>query len=165
MSTGNASFWEAVKGAAQSLRSAKLRSFLTLLGIILATATLISVMSVISGMDVVVAQNITDLGADGYTVARIMMMQWDPKKFLEMQRRNPQLNQDEFDFLRSRVTLTSQMGLSAERGEHRDHQQLPGGHRPILFGNRRRPAHGGSLHRPRHPGQVFRRRRCAGQDD
>jgi putative ABC transport system permease protein len=116
MSTGNASFWEAVKGAAQSLRSAKLRSFLTLLGIILATATLISVMSVISGMDVVVAQNITDLGADGYTVARIMMMQWDPKKFLEMQRRNPQLNQDEFDFLRSRVTLTSQMGLSAERG-------------------------------------------------
>jgi len=47
-----ASFWEAVKGAAQSLRAAKLRSFLTLLGIILATTTLISVMSVISGMDV-----------------------------------------------------------------------------------------------------------------
>jgi putative ABC transport system permease protein len=59
---------------------------------------------------------VTDLGANGYTVARIMMMQWDPKKFLEMQRRNPLLNQDEFDFLRSRVTLTSQMGLSAERG-------------------------------------------------
>ena len=38
MNTANASFWEAVKGAAQSLRSAKLRSFLTLLGIILAMA-------------------------------------------------------------------------------------------------------------------------------
>jgi putative ABC transport system permease protein len=115
MSTGNASFWEAVKGAAQSLRSAKLRSFLTLLGIILATTTLISVMSVISGMDVVVAQNVTDLGANGYTVARIVMMQWDPKKFLEMQRRNPLLNPEEFNFLRSQVTLSSQMGLSAER--------------------------------------------------
>ncbi len=115
MNTANASFWEAVKGAAQSLRSAKLRSFLTLLGIILATTTLISVMSVISGMDVVVAQNVTDLGANGYTVARIVMMQWDPKKYLEMQRRNPLLNQEEFGFLRSRVTLSSQMGLSAER--------------------------------------------------
>src|SRR5664280_1821751 len=83
---------EAVFVAAGSLRSSKLRSFLTLLGIILATTTLISVMSVISGMDVVVAQNVTDLGANGYTVARIVMMQWDPKKYLEMQRRNPLLN-------------------------------------------------------------------------
>jgi ABC-type lipoprotein release transport system permease subunit len=44
----HASFWEAVKGAVQSLRGSKLRSFLTLLGIILATTTLIAVMSVIS---------------------------------------------------------------------------------------------------------------------
>ena len=98
MADSHASFWEAVAGAAQSLRSAKLRTFLTLLGIILATTTLISVMSVISGMDVVVAQNITDMGADGYMVARIVMMQWDPKKYLEMLRRNPQLSREEFDF-------------------------------------------------------------------
>ena len=39
----HASFWEAVVGAVQSLRSSKLRSFLTLLGIILATTTLICV--------------------------------------------------------------------------------------------------------------------------
>ena len=49
----HASFWEAVVGAVQSLRGSKLRSFLTLLGIILATTTLIAVMSVISGMNVV----------------------------------------------------------------------------------------------------------------
>jgi putative ABC transport system permease protein len=114
MADSHASFWEAVTGAAQSLRSAKLRTFLTLLGIILATTTLISVMSVISGMDVVVAQNITDMGADGYLVARIVMMQYDPKKYLEMLRRNPQLSREEFEFLRSRVTLTGEMGMSAE---------------------------------------------------
>ena len=51
MKTTHASFWEAVTGAVQSLRGSKLRSFLTLLGIILATTTLIAVMSVISGMD------------------------------------------------------------------------------------------------------------------
>ena len=76
-------------GATQSLRSASSRTFLTLLGIILATTTLISVMSVISGMNAVVAQNVLDMGADGYVVERIVMMQWDPKKYLEMLRREP----------------------------------------------------------------------------
>ena len=52
----NASFGEAVSGAALSLRGSKLRSFLTLLGIILATTTLIAVMSVIDGMNVYVAR-------------------------------------------------------------------------------------------------------------
>jgi len=106
MTTHNASFWEAVKGAVQSLRSSKLRSFLTLLGIILATTTLIAVMSVISGMDRVIADNVSGMGADGYTVVRIFFTQRDPKKFLELLRRNPQLSREEFDFLRSRVTLT-----------------------------------------------------------
>src|SRR6478609_33571 len=49
-----ASFFEAAKVALDSLRGSKLRSFLTLLGIILSTTTLISVMAVIHGMDVVV---------------------------------------------------------------------------------------------------------------
>ena len=44
MKTSHASFWEAVSGATKSLRGSKLRSFLTLLGIILATTTLIAVM-------------------------------------------------------------------------------------------------------------------------
>jgi putative ABC transport system permease protein len=115
MTTHNASFWEAVKGAVQSLRSSKLRSFLTLLGIILATTTLIAVMSVISGMDRVIADNVSSMGADGYTVTRIFMTQRDPKKFLELLRRNPQLSREEFDFLRSRVTLTKEIGMQAGR--------------------------------------------------
>jgi putative ABC transport system permease protein len=112
----HASFWEAVAGAIQSLRSSKLRSFLTLLGIILATTTLIAVMSVISGMDVYIAENVSKMGADGYRVTRIMMTQWDPKKFMEMLRRNPQLSNDEFDFLKDRARLTSEIGMVANRG-------------------------------------------------
>jgi putative ABC transport system permease protein len=115
MTTHNASFWEAVKGAVQSLRSSKLRSFLTLLGIILATTTLIAVMSVISGMDRVIADNVSSMGADGYTVTRIFMTQRDPKKFLELLRRNPQLSREEYDFLRSRVTLTREIGMQSGR--------------------------------------------------
>jgi putative ABC transport system permease protein len=111
----HASFWEAVIGALQSLRGSKLRSFLTLLGIILATTTLIAVMSVISGMDVYIAENVSKMGADGYRVTRIVMMQWDPKKYLDMLRRNPQLTREEFAFLKSHAMLTSEMGMVANR--------------------------------------------------
>jgi putative ABC transport system permease protein len=112
----HASFWEAVKGALHSLRGSKLRSFLTLLGIILATTTLIAVMSVISGMDVYIAQNVSSMGADGYRVQRIVMMGFDPKKYMEMLRRNPQLSREEYEFLRQRLTMTREIGISAGRG-------------------------------------------------
>jgi putative ABC transport system permease protein len=130
----HASFWEAFSGAGASLRANKLRSFLTLLGIILATTTLIAVMSVIRGMNVYIAQNVSNMGADGFRVRRILMMQWDPKKFLEMQRRNPELTREEFEFLRTHVTLTREFGLEASRNveahngkDHLDGVQLIGG--------------------------------------
>src|SRR5258708_19879292 len=97
----NASFWEAVLGAAASLRSSKLRTFLTLLGIILATTTLIAVMSVIRGMDNYIADTVADMGVDGFRVKRLVMIgQWDPKKYLEMVRKNPQLTHTDFDFVK-----------------------------------------------------------------
>jgi putative ABC transport system permease protein len=111
----HASFWEAVAGAVHSLRGSKLRSFLTLLGIILATTTLIAVMSVISGMDRYIAENVSKMGADGYRVTRITMMQWDPKKFIEMTRRNPQLSRDEFEFLKTHTRMTGEIGMVTSR--------------------------------------------------
>jgi putative ABC transport system permease protein len=111
-----ASFWEAAKLAVDSLRSSKLRSFLTLLGVILATTTLIAVMSVIHGMDIYIAETVSDMGADGYRVVRMAFLgDWDPKKFLELQRKNPLLNEDEFQFLRSNVTLTRELGMMTSR--------------------------------------------------
>jgi putative ABC transport system permease protein len=131
----NASFGEAVTGAVVSLRGSKLRSFLTLLGIILATTTLIAVMSVIDGMNVYVAQNVSSMGADGFKVRRIIMMGvWDPKKYLEMLRRNPELSKEEFEFLRRNTHLVRELGMSVSRTvsvhtgkEHRDNVQLIGG--------------------------------------
>lgn len=107
---------EAFSIALASLRSSKLRSFLTLLGIILSTTTLIAVMAVINGMNVYVAEKIADLGADGFVVTRFAFFgDWDPKKFLELQRKNPQLRPDEFDFLKSKVTLVKDMGMTTDR--------------------------------------------------
>jgi putative ABC transport system permease protein len=114
----HASFWEAVTVAAGSLRASKLRTFLTLLGIILATTTLIAVMSVIHGMNRYVARIITDeVGADAYHVARMIMIgQRDWKKWAEAQRRNPELSPAEFEFLQDHVTMTRAIGMQAWRG-------------------------------------------------
>ena len=112
-----ASFFEAAKVALDSLRGSKLRSFLTLLGIILSTTTLISVMSVIHGMDVVVATSASTMGTEGFRVVRFAFIgNWDPKKFLEYQRKNPQLSLEEYEFLKSHVTLVKEMSPSAQRG-------------------------------------------------
>jgi putative ABC transport system permease protein len=99
-----------------SLRSSKLRSFLTLLGIILATSTLIAVMSLIHGMDLCIAEKVSDMGADGFRVARMAFPgDWDPKKYLELLRQNPELRAEEYDFIRSRATLLKDIALSSCR--------------------------------------------------
>ena len=114
--TRNASFLESARLAMDSLRSSKLRSFLTLLGIILATTTLIAVMSIINGMNLYIAENVSNMGADGFTVVRMAFIgNWDPKKFLEFQRKNPQLKVAEFEFLKSKATLVREIGMSIGR--------------------------------------------------
>ncbi len=111
-----ASFWEAVSVAAGSLRTSKMRSFLTLLGIILATTTLIAVMSVINGMNVYIAQNVSDMGVDGFRVRRALMLgHFDAKKWLEMQKKNPQLSRAEFNFLKAKATMVRELGMEAYR--------------------------------------------------
>src|ERR1700730_2779639 len=104
-----ASFREATSVAADSLRSSKLRSFLTLFGIFFGTTTLIAVMSVIHGMDVYIANSVSSMGADGLRIVRIAFLgNFDPKKFLELQKKNPQLSPEEFDYLKSSTTLVSE---------------------------------------------------------
>src|SRR5665811_1394638 len=112
----HASFWEAVKGALHSLRGSKLRSFLTLLGIILATSTLIAVMSVIRGMDLYIANAVSNMGANGFRIVRLAIIgQVDPKKYLELQRRNPELRVEEYAFLKSKATLLREVGIEMTR--------------------------------------------------
>jgi putative ABC transport system permease protein len=112
----NASFAEAAAIAADSLRSSKLRSFLTLLGIILATTTLIAVMAMIHGMDVYIANTVTSMGSDGFRIVKIAFLgNFDPKKFLQMQKRNPELSPDEFQYLKDHAKLVQDFGMSAGR--------------------------------------------------
>ena len=111
-----ASFREAAAIAADSLRTSKLRSFLTLLGIILATTTLIAVMAMIHGMDVYIANTVSSMGSDGFRIVKIAFLgNFDPKKFLQMQKRNPELSPDEFQYLKDHAKLVQDFGMSASR--------------------------------------------------
>src|SRR4051812_18016556 len=111
-----ASFWEATRIALDSLRKNKLRSFLTLLGIILATTTLIAVTALIHGMNLYIAEKVSNMGSDGFRVVRMAWFgPFDPKKFMEMQRRNPQIRPDEYAFIKERATLVKEVGMMASR--------------------------------------------------
>ena len=112
----SASFWESTRIAVDSLRKNKLRSFLTLLGIILATTTLIAVTALIHGMDVYIAEKVSNMGSDGFRVVRMAWFgPFDPKKFFEMDKKNPQIRPDEYEFLREKATLIKEVGMAASR--------------------------------------------------
>jgi putative ABC transport system permease protein len=61
---------ETLRLAFDALRAHKLRSFLTLLGVILAVTTLVAVMSVVDGMNAYVADRVANLGANVFIVDR-----------------------------------------------------------------------------------------------
>jgi putative ABC transport system permease protein len=112
----SASFWEAARIALDSLSKNKLRSVLTLLGIILATTTLIAVTALIHGMNLYIADKVSNMGADGFRVVRMAWFgPWDPKKFFEMQKRNPQITPQEYDFLRGKATMLKDLGMMTSK--------------------------------------------------
>jgi len=114
--TAGAPLRESILVALDALRASKLRSLLTLLGIILATATLIAVSSIIHGMDVYIATQVSEMGADGFRVRRLFMIgQLDPKKLAELRRRSPELSVEEYEFLRAHARLVREIGMESSR--------------------------------------------------
>src|SRR5258708_18562876 len=76
----------------------------------------IAVMSVIHGMDVYIANSVSNMGSDGFRIVRIAFIgNFDPKKFLELQKKNPQLSPEEFEYLKSSTTLVSELGMRSGR--------------------------------------------------
>jgi putative ABC transport system permease protein len=67
-------------------------------------------------MDVYIAQQVSDMGGDGFRVLRLAMIgEFDAKKYMEMQRRNPRLTKPEFEFVRSHMTMSRDIGIEGRR--------------------------------------------------
>ncbi len=107
-------FWvparEAFWLALEELRTHKLRSFLTLLGVVIATTTLIVVMSVVNGMNIYIATKIADFGTNTFVLSEFKWAQgYD--NYLRALRRNRPIRLEEYEYLRD--TLTGYEAISA----------------------------------------------------
>ena len=91
--------FEATLSALTSLRANKLRSSLTLLGIIIAVVSIIAVVTVIQGLNAKVTELFTGRGADVFEVDRFGIVIASPSEWEEMQRR-PNLTREDGEALR-----------------------------------------------------------------
>jgi len=96
---------ETLRLALDTLRSHKLRTFLTLLGVILAVTTLVSVMSVLNGLNLYVATKIANLGANAFIVDRFGIIT-NQAEWYKAQKR-PALKPDDLQALQSDMKLAS----------------------------------------------------------
>jgi putative ABC transport system permease protein len=106
-------FAETFKLSLDALRAHKLRSFLTLLGVILAVLTLVVVMSVIAGLNLYVATRVANLGANVFIVDRfgIITSQDD---FIKAQKR-PYIDMEDYRRLRDSMKLASAVAAEEDR--------------------------------------------------
>jgi putative ABC transport system permease protein len=93
-----------------ALRAHKLRSFLTLLGVILAVLTLVTVMSVVAGLNFYVADRVANLGANVYVVDRFGIITSEDE-WIKAQKR-PLLTLEEFEWVRSNMKLASRVAAA-----------------------------------------------------
>jgi putative ABC transport system permease protein len=91
---------ESVRIALQSIWSNKLRSFMTVLGNIVAVTSIVTVVSLIQGMNAMVSTAIvSDVGADSFTIQRRPPIRSEDDE--ERTRNNPLITLDEADAIRA----------------------------------------------------------------
>ena len=103
--TAREAFWIAL----EALRSHKLRSFLTLLGVVIATTTLIVVMSVVNGMNLYIAEHIANLGTNTFVLHQFQWAQGFDS-FLNARRRNKPIRMEDYEYLRDTLQGYQEIG-------------------------------------------------------
>jgi putative ABC transport system permease protein len=104
---------ETFRLALDALRAHKLRSFLTLLGVILAVATLVAVMSVVAGLNFYVADRVANLGANVYLVDRFGIIT-SQDAWVKAQKR-PLVTLEEYQRLRESMKTAANVAATDDR--------------------------------------------------
>ncbi len=97
--------FETLRLALDTLRAHKLRSFLTLIGVILAVTTLVAVMSVVAGLNAYVAERVANLGANVFVVDRFGIIT-SQDAWVKAQKR-PQITMEEYIGLRESLKMAN----------------------------------------------------------
>src|SRR5687767_7357940 len=111
---GHAGFFEYAGVAIDSLRANKLRSFLTLLGIIIGITSIISVISIIQGLDQYWKEKVSNFGPNTFIITQFPITT-DSDKFIEMLRRNPEIHSDQAEAIRRSCTSCEQIGVETHK--------------------------------------------------
>ncbi len=105
-------FFEGIRIAFNALRENKLRTFLTLLGNIVGTMSVIAVVSLIGGVDDYVREEVADEGSNVFTIQRINFFEaiTDLDAFLEALARNEVIRLSDVEYLKDKVPSASYIG-------------------------------------------------------
>lgn len=107
-------FTETIKLAFSAIWAHKLRSFLTLLGMIIGVTAFMVVLSLLQGFNAYVDEKIAGIGSNSFTVRRFSFEDFkDTDTIAAAQRRNKDLTFDERDFIRDHAQLIDKIGAKA----------------------------------------------------
>jgi putative ABC transport system permease protein len=100
---------EAFRLALQSLWGNKLRSVLTLIGVVMGVGALITVITLVNGTNHYVATKLTSFGADVFTISRESDVILTPEEYFKYQKRKI-LRFDDYEAIRDGCTDCSEVG-------------------------------------------------------
>jgi putative ABC transport system permease protein len=107
---------DSISIALQSIWANKLRSFMTLLGNIVAVTSIVTVVSLIQGVNAMVSSAIlTDVGADAFTIQRVPPRATLTEDEEERTRNNPNLTVSEADAVRAFSPAVASVVAQAQR--------------------------------------------------
>jgi putative ABC transport system permease protein len=111
---GHAGFLDYAGVAIDSLRANKLRSFLTLLGIIIGITSIISVISIIQGLDQYWKEKVSNFGPNTFVITQFPITT-NMDKFFDMLRRNPDVRSDAADSIRRSCNACELVGVETHK--------------------------------------------------
>jgi putative ABC transport system permease protein len=105
---------ETLKLALAAIWAHKLRSVLTLLGMIIGVTAVVVVVSVIQGFNAYFDEKIAGIGSKSFSIRRFAFEDFkDTDTIAAAQRRNKDLTLDELDYLRARATYIGKIGAKS----------------------------------------------------
>src|SRR5256714_12835394 len=107
-------FSEIVKAAVGAIWAHKMRSALTLLGMIVGVTAFVTVVSLIQGFNKYIDEKIAGIGAKSFSIQRFNSFEdfKDTDTIAAAQRRNKELTLDDYDYLKERAKLIAKLGAN-----------------------------------------------------
>jgi putative ABC transport system permease protein len=107
-------FRETLKLALDAIWAHKLRSFLTLLGMIIGVMAFMVVFSVLTGFNSYIDEKIAGIGSNSFTIQRFNFSDFkDTDTIAEAQRRNKEFDFEDLEFIRARMQVIDKIGAKA----------------------------------------------------